>query len=115
MHQSLCPQDCYTKDKVHFSSLVNFSPTSSGIESVKSDNLTCSCDPLSCSCLHQNYLFAEPEQKVSGICDDHCVLSLTILTSLVVFCVFLLATLCRKGYCQYPYKNSKTEELYMSK
>ena len=97
--------------------LVNFSPTGEGIQSVMSDNLTCTCDYSSCNCFHNNFHYTEPERiqrkdgedpiltetslllipVYPGMCDDHCVLSLTISASLLIACGLVVTAVCGKG------------------
>ena len=96
-------------DKVTMGLLVNFSPGGEGIESVVADNLTCSCDSVSCTCLH----YAHYSHTQHSVCDDHCILSITILASLGMCSVLVLTMLTRKWrYCHHSlYQPAKTQEL----
>ena len=96
-------------DNVTMGLLVNFSPGGEGIESVVSDNLTCSCDSVACTCLH--YAHYRHTQHSAGLCDDHCILSLTILASLGMCSVLVLTIVTRKGLLSCRYHPAKTQEL----
>ena len=98
--------------------LVNFSPSGQGIESLMSSNMTCTCDHFSCQCFHSK-LWSNPQTEQQPLiagqmchlitcfnshpsdsfsCDDHCILSITIATSIILAAVLLCMVLVRGRY-----------------
>ena len=53
LDSSLCPQDCVETQNIRMSVLVNTGHQ--GIKSVRTENVTCTCDISSCQCFPSHY------------------------------------------------------------
>jgi len=125
MDPSLCPQDCVKTSNIRMSVLVN-SGGSQGIQSVKTGNMTCKCDISSCQCFHSKYedVSATEIKPSEEGCDDHCILFVTLCSSLVLALVLILTGVWARqgggGICSNYSKQKKnknqmeTEQAYLS-
>ena len=104
----------YFVDKIRMAIKLNIPLSGRGILSTKSDNMTCACDSTSCQCFHAKFHLTELDgnikMKISPsceymltlpslltcisvvVCDDHCVLAVS-LTFGLSFLVCLLVCL----------------------
>ena len=80
--------------------LINFSPTGEGIQSVMSDNLTCTCEYSSCNCFHNNFRYTEPEHVKRMDGKEGSSLDKLTLTSSPFTQVFVMTTVCSPSQYQ---------------
>ena len=115
LDQSLCPQDCVSQKKIRMSLLVNTSPASRGIPSVKAPNMSCGCDQSSCQCFHSRYQTEEASPITSHLtpCDDHCILLVTAAASLGLATVLVITGVWRKreSLCSRYVKNKAKDKV----
>ena len=115
LDQSLCPQDCVSQKKIRMSLLVNTSPASRGIPSVKAPNMSCQCDQSSCQCFHARYQTEEVSPITSHLspCDDHCILLVTGAASLGLATILLITGIWKKreSLCSRYVKNKAKDKV----